>query len=185
MKIDKETLKIVVLGLALAIIGIWGFNTYAYQPLKVKGADLDKKLKEKQMELDETEKIVANLEIKKAEFGKLKEQLAYVVTRLPGKKEMPELIRTITSIGLKNELQISSFSPEGIISKEVYDEVPIRLIANARYHNLGLFLSKIGSLERILIPSQLSLSAAQPTQKDPSTVSAEMVITAFVYKAGP
>lgn len=181
ININKEALKVIILGLILVIMGGWAFNNYAYKPLQEKSAKLDEQIKEKDRELKETEAIVANLEIKKAECKRLKEELNYVVARLPNKKEMPELVKTITKIGVLSQIEFSSFSPEPIISEEFYDRVPIKLSATGRYHNLGIFLSKIGGLERILIPSKLSIRAMR-TEKSSDTVQVDMIITAFIYK---
>jgi type IV pilus assembly protein PilO len=150
--------------------------------MRNKGLELDQKIAAKQKELEETRKIVANLDIKKAEFEKVKKELEFVIKRLPSKKEIPELLKTITKLALKSNIELVSFRPGKSVSKEVYEEIPVNLFVKGTYHNLGLFLTKIGNLERIITPSNVKMHAITPTLQDPSTTRSDLVITAFVYK---
>jgi len=150
--------------------------------MRDKSLQLDASILQKENELKQMQKIVANLDIKKAEFEKVKKELEYVIQRLPSKEEIPELLRTITRIALKSHIDLISFTPGASVSKEVYEEIPLTLSIKGTYHQVGLFLTKIGNLERILIPSNLKMTAMTPTMEDPSTARAELLITAFVYK---
>jgi len=182
MKFDIQVLKPIFLSLVLLSLGTYGFFNYMYNPLREKGLKLDEEIAKKEQELKETEKIVANLDIKKAEFEKVKKELEYVIKRLPTKEEIPELLKTITELAIKSDVDLISFRPAPSLSREVYEEIPVNLFIKGRYHNVGLFLTKVGNLERIITPSTVKLSAMIPTEKDPSTARADLTITAFVYK---
>ncbi|MBI4753031.1 type 4a pilus biogenesis protein PilO [Candidatus Desantisbacteria bacterium] len=182
MKFSQEELK--AIGLIIVFIGItiFAFINYGYKPLKIRSEELSSEIKTKTGELKQIKDIVANLEIRKAEVRKLKEELSFVETRLPKEINMPELIKTITTIAEENHVAFSTFVPSGPFRKDVYDEIPITLSTKATYHNFGKFLAAIGNLERILTPSWKSLSCLTPTKEDASTISADLVITAFTYK---
>lgn len=153
-----------------------------YTPMREKGIELDQQIAVKERELEETQKIVANLDIKKAEFEKVKQELEYVIKRLPSKKEIPELLTTITKLALKSNIDLISFRPEPFVSKEVYEEIPVSLHVKGTYHELGLFLTNVGNLERIITPSNVIMNAIAPTAKEPYTTIADLRVTAFVYK---
>ncbi|MBU0700217.1 type 4a pilus biogenesis protein PilO [bacterium] len=182
MKFSQEELK--AIGLIVVFIGltIFSFITYGYKPLKIKSAELDNEIIAKTTELKQIQDIVSNLEMRKAEVRKLREELSYVETRLPKEVNMPELIKTITTLAQENHVVFSTFVPSNPISKDVYKEIPISLATRATYHNFGKFLAAIGNLERILTPTNVQISQLTPTKEDVSTISGNMVITAFVYK---
>ncbi len=182
MKFSQEELKAV--GLIVVFIGltIFAFINYGYKPLQVRSLELDKEIVVKTDELKQIQDIVANLEIRKSEVRKLREELSYVETRLPKEINMPELIKTITTLAQENHVVFSTFVPSGPFRKDVYEEIPITLSTKATFHNFGKFLAAIGNLERILTPSGVQINYLSPTKEDASTISASMVITAFVYK---
>ncbi len=182
MKFSQEELK--AAGLIIVFIGltIFAFVNYGYKPLQLKSAELDREIAVKTDELKQIQDIVANLEIRKAEVRKLREELSYVETRLPKEVNMPELIKTITTLAQENHVVFSTFVPSGPFHKDVYEEIPINLATQATFHNFGKFLAAIGNLERILTPSGVQINYRTPTKEDASTISASMVITAFVYK---
>ncbi|MDI6780557.1 MAG: type 4a pilus biogenesis protein PilO [bacterium] len=182
MKFSQEELK--AIGLIVVFVGltIFAFINYGYKPLQIKSLELDREIATKIDELKQIQDIVANLEIRKAEVRKLREELSYVETRLPKEINMPELIKTITTIAQENHVVFSTFVPSGPFRKDVYEEIPITLTTQATYHNFGKFLAAIGNLERILTPSGVQINYRTQTKEDASTISAHMVITAFVYK---
>lgn len=182
MRFDIQVLKPVFLALVLLCLLAYSFFNYMYKPMRDRNIELDKQIMVKETELKETQKIVANLDIKKAEFEKVKRELEYVIKRLPTKKEIPELLETITKIAIKSNIDLISFRPQEIISKEVYEEIPVSLSVKGTYHNLGIFLTHIGNLERIITPSNITMDAISSTVKEPFTARADLRITAFVYK---
>lgn len=182
MRFDIQALKPIFLSLILLCVVAYFFFNYMYKPMYNKGLELDKKIEEKEKELEETRKIVANLDIKKAEFEKVKKELEYIIRRLPTKEEIPELLKTITNLAIKSNIELVSFRPQPNVSKEVYEEIPVSLFVKGTYHNLGLFLTELGNLERIITPSNVKMNAVTPTVEDPATTRADLVITAFVYK---
>ncbi|MEW6096660.1 MAG: type 4a pilus biogenesis protein PilO [bacterium] len=182
MKIDIQTLKPIFLALILLCVCAYGFFNYMYKPMREKERELDRQIEIRKNELKEIEKIVANLDIKKAEFEKVKKELEFVIKRLPTEKEIPELLKTITKLALSSNVDLISFRPGNPASKEVYEEIPVSLFVKGTYHQVGLFLTSIGNLERIITPSNVKMSAITPTQQDPSTARADLLITAFVYK---
>jgi type IV pilus assembly protein PilO len=182
MRLSPEELKALGLIIVFVVMTIFVFVNYLYKPLKQKEAELDREIATKSMELKEIQEIVANLEIKKAEVRKLREELSYVEKRLPKEVNMPELIKTITTIAKKYNVTFYTFIPSGPHVKDVYKEIPISMSTKSTYHNLGRFLTAIGNLERILTPSGVQITRRTPTKDDASTISANLVITAFVYK---
>lgn len=182
MRFDIQALKPIFLALILLCLLAYGFFNYLYKPLRDKEAELNQQIIQKETELKEIQKIVDNLDIKKAEYRKVKKELEYVTKRLPSKKEIPELLEIITRLAIKSNIELISFRPQSFVSKEVYEEIPVSLSVKGTYHDLGLFLTQIGNLERIITPSNIRMSAISATVKEPATARAELLITAFVYK---
>lgn len=182
MRVDIQILKPIFLALILLSLCTYGFFNYLYKPMQDRGRELELQIREKEKELEETRQIVANLDIKKAEFRRVKKELEYVIKRLPTEKEIPELLRTITQLAVNSNIELISFKPETHVVREVYEEIPVNLLIQGTYHQIGLFLTKIGNLERIITPSNIKMTALSPTIKDPATARVDLLITAFVYK---
>ena len=100
--------------------------------------------------LRENQAIAANLPRVRAEVELLDQKLAEALTKLPNSDEIPVLLQTISDLGKDAGLEFLLFKPGGASPKDFYAEVPLDLQIRGRYHDLGLFFSKIGRLPRIV-----------------------------------
>jgi len=104
------------------------------------------------------DKLIEENKVLKAKLESLKEQL-------PEEKEVSELLKQISELGLKSGLEILLWKPEQRRTSpdNLYIEIPVKVEVLTGYHNLGVFFSHISRLPRLVNISDIDLSVK--TQK--------------------
>jgi type IV pilus assembly protein PilO len=130
---------------------ITGLYFYAFfnprqEELKVLKDDLNRQIKE----LNESKAITRDLKKFKEQAEALNVELANALTQLPNEKEIPEILKNITSLGKESNLEFTLFRPKTEEPQQFYAKVPIELIVLGSYHNTGIFFDKMSKLPRII-----------------------------------
>jgi type IV pilus assembly protein PilO len=94
--------------------------------------------------------------IKKIE--ELDSQLAMIRRQLPEKKEIPDLLDQISTMGTQSGLEFITFKPQSEVEKDFYAEVPVNLEVVGTFHSIVEFFDKVSRLPRIITISNLSIS---------------------------
>ncbi len=141
--------KVFILGAILCVIA--GLYLYAFfmpqqDQLRIARGELDKLTKE----LNESRAIARDLQKYKEQVTKLQEELKNALTQLPNEKEIPEILKTISSLGKESNLEFTLFRPKPEVPQQFYAQVPIELVALGSYHNAGIFFDKVSKLPRII-----------------------------------
>lgn len=82
---------------------------------------------------------------------------------LPREKEIPRLLRDISSLGRNAGLDFLQFRPGQNVPKDFYDEIPITINVRGPYHNVGYFFDQVSKLERIVSVSNITMGS--PTKE--------------------
>jgi type IV pilus assembly protein PilO len=80
----------------------------------------------------------------------LDEELKNALTQLPNEKEIPEILKNISSLGKESNLEFTLFRPKPEVPQQFYAQVPIELVALGSYHHVGIFFDKVSKLPRII-----------------------------------
>ncbi len=97
------------------------------------------------------------------QVAKLNEELRDALTQLPNEKELPEILKTISSLGKESNLEFTLFRPKPEQPRQFFADVPIELVALGSYHNAGIFFDKVSKLPRITNVVDFSLTSAKDT----------------------
>ena len=108
-------------------------------------------------------------------------------------ESMPPGVRKITRVGNQAGVDFLLFEPQNPVQKEFITENPVKVKVRGEYHELGIFLSKVANLDRIVNVSNLVVKAAD--KKDAGgggeqrvvrnyTIEAEMILTAYTLVEG-
>ena len=92
----------------------------------------------------------ANLESYKSQLQDIQKTFGSLLSQLPSKTEVADLLTDITQTGLSNGLEFEYFKPQAEKPKEFYAELPIDLTVRGQYHEFGKFMSSVSSLPRIV-----------------------------------
>jgi len=151
---------------ALILVGILGVITALYfhsffspqqEELKVLKGDLNKLVKE----LNESKTITRDHQKFKEQIAKLNEELRNALTQLPNEREIPEILKNITSLGKESNLEFTLFRPKAEEPQQFYAKVPIELTVLGSYHNTGIFFDKVSKLPRIINVVDFNMTRAK------------------------
>lgn len=129
-----------------AAVLIW----FLYRPVYKEHENLKGELSKLQNEIEEKNRIVANLPRLQQEYDQLNRELALALTELPNSKEIPSLLTSITTLGKSAGLDFLSFKPKPEISKDFYAEVPVDITVAGSFYSVANFFSAVSNLPRIV-----------------------------------
>lgn len=172
-----------LIGCALIIIPILIFYFAVYIPKSERKVVLEKDKVTLNTEISKAKRAAENRDKHDRELAETKEKFAELSTRLPNRKEIPDLLRSISDLGKGAGLDFNSFSPGGPVARDFYAEIPVSISISGPYHNLGYFLDQVSKLNRIVTVNNISLGS--PKQRDGKMVlssSCRLVTYMFTNK---
>ena len=142
----KKVLILVVILVAIAALFLYALIIPIQDELKVAKGELSKL----EGELSTNKAIASELPKFKEQVAKLNEEVKNALTQLPNEKEIPDILKTISSLGKESGLEFTLFKPKSEEPQQFYAKVPIELVALGNYHNIGIFFDKLSKLPRII-----------------------------------
>ncbi len=173
LKLPKSKKILILIVILIVITGLYAYLFYLpYQEEmeRLKG-EYDKLIRE----LNESRAIVRDLQKFKEEIEKLNAELVKALTQLPNEKEIPEILRNISSLGKESNLEFTLFRPKPEEPQQFYAKVPIELVVVGSYHNTGIFFDKVSKLPRIINVVDFNMSRFQK-EKDPKKIETEILV---------
>jgi type IV pilus assembly protein PilO len=153
--------------LVLAVAGYVYFGTtlmpFNYPVRKAKIAELAAEHERLAAEVEKARKVVGDLARLEAEYERLHDQWLSAQELLPEEKEMPDLLRQVTTAGSRAGVEFALFQPQNPVSKEFHTEHPISVVVRGNFHQVGSFIGRLANMERIVNVSNLTLG--QPKDK--------------------
>lgn len=177
--------KIVILALAVGLIFLvyWQIS---YKPKMRTITAKESQLAELTFKMKEKQRIAADFNKFKEEKEKIEEDLKRNVAKLPDKKEIPNLLSSISNKSQEAGLEVLLFKPQGEQDAEYYSRVPVELKFLGSYHEIGMFFYYVGTLPRIVNIENFRIMNAQKTsKKDEFLLSTSCVATTYRYKETP
>ncbi len=191
---DPQVQKSIIVAIFIAFIGYLYFFTsflpFFYPPKRAHIQSLSSEYEKMSAELEKARKTVGNLEKLEAEYARLHEKWIAAQSLLPHEKELAQLLRKVTKVGTQAGIEFLLFEPQKTLQREFIIENPIRVKVRGQYHQLGIFLSKIANLDRIINVSNLHILPIDESSKKESkasrnyTIEAEMTLTAYTLMEG-
>ena len=187
---DPKIQKILIGIVALIGVSYVYFGTsmlpFCYQVQKAQIAELEDEHTRLSAELEKARQMVGNLAKLEAEYERLHRQWLSAQELLPEEQEMPELLRKVTTAGNRAGIEFILFQPTAPIAKELFKEHPVRVRVRGGYHQLGIFLSRLANMERIVNVQELKINMLKE-DKDKrirGTVVADFTLTAYTLLEG-
>ncbi len=141
----------------LPILFAAAYWQFMYRPAASEIANLDQQIERQSQTLRDYQKVAADYESFQTLVKALEIQLKRALAQLPDSKEIPDLIRQISDIGVRSGLEITLLRPQPEQLKEYYAEVPVTLRMIGAYHSLGQFFNQLARLPRIVSVSKIKL----------------------------
>ncbi len=140
------------LGGALAVYAVVGLILY-FPLVKATQDQIAEEQSRHQDLLDEKrdfEKTAQDKDQWKAQVDTLNQKLARAVKELPDARQIPDLVRRISTIGKKIGLEFLLFQPLPEVKRAFYAEVPVKLKVEGSYHEVATFFDRVGKFSRIV-----------------------------------
>jgi type IV pilus assembly protein PilO len=177
-----QKLGILVLVAVVILIVYWKI---AYQPMMNRVTAKESQLAELTFKMKEKQRIAADREKFAEKKKRLEENLQRLVAKLPDKKEIPDLLKSISNMSQEAGLEVLLFKPQGEQPAEYYSRVPVELQFIGSYHRIGMFFYYVGTLSRIVNIENFSITNAQKKSKDEFLLSTSCVATTYRYIEAP
>ena len=179
---SKKILLLVVILVVLAGAYIY----FLYMPEKRELDTLNTKYNALAIQLQESKNIHHNLEKFEAEVNELNTKLAEVRTQLPDEKEIPELLKTVSTLGKESNLEFTLFRPKPEEPQQFYANVPIDLAVIGHYHDLGVFFDKVSKLPRIINVVDFNITRAKDSKgktevKDDTAIRTSCLLNTYRF----
>jgi type IV pilus assembly protein PilO len=122
-----------------------------------------------------------NMEKHRKEYAQLQEVLQQMLRELPETKDIPNLLRNVSTAGAEARLKITFFEPKPIQNKEFYGELPFSIRYNGPFHHVGYFFDSVRKLERIINITSFSLSLEPKSSPSNMILSGDCTAKTYVY----
>jgi len=96
------------------------------------------------------QKKAINLQDYRDQLKQIESSLGEMLKQMPTQAEVANLLVDISQTGLASGLEFKLFKPGAPVPKEFYSELPINIQVVGKYEELGLFVSGLASLPRIV-----------------------------------
>jgi len=125
----------------------------------------------------------------RAETESFERDLNVMRELVPTANEVPVLLEQVSTAARRVGLDISDVQPLPQLSGDQYDAYKYRMSVRGDFHQIGVFLTNVGTLQRIVAPINVTLnpSSTQPRNKAPRTqpVDARFEIQTYVARTAP
>src|SRR5262245_26591337 len=106
----------------------------------------------------------------RAQVADLESRLENLKSVLPEEKDVADLLRRMQVEAARANLEIKGFRPSATVTKELHAEWPITLELEGTYHNLAVFLDRVGKFTRIVNISGLDMKGKEKPETN-ATIS--------------
>lgn len=165
---------LLIVAFCLVLAGVYYFH------IKDLGAELGvAQTKEIQLKENFEKKAfqAANLNVYRQQMADVEKLFGALLAQLPSDTEVPGLLEDITELGNGASLNIVSITLQPERATEFYVELPIKIVAEGAYHDVGAFVSGVAGLPRIVTLHDYSL-----VSRDKKSGMQQLQIEAKTYR---
>ncbi|PPD46419.1 MAG: pilus assembly protein PilO [Methylobacter sp.] len=166
---------------------VLGAGIYFHTVDQLKALDaVEHKEQELKSSFETKQRKAVNLEDYQDQLKQIEAELYEMIRQMPTKEEVASLLTDISQTALASGLEIRLFKPSPAIHKDFYAELPISIEVIGKYQELGLFVSGLASLPRIVTLHDVSIvprdkEKSPKDAKVPKTGEMQMKATVKTY----
>jgi type IV pilus assembly protein PilO len=184
---QREQALLLVCMVAAAAIGLYWYMVY--QPRAVE-------LAEQQTRVDTLVALNAKAKVEmsrgsladiRRELTEYQQSLSLIRSLVPSGNEVPSLLEQVSTAARRVGLDVASVDPKPVIPGASYDTYRYGMSIIGGYHELAQFFANVGSLNRIMLPMNVSLNVsnnanAQKSRRseDDAVIEARFQLQTFV-----
>ena len=159
-KIKRKQRLLISFGTIIIFGGV--FYALDYMPKTAEIASAKQDVENLEQRLTTVKIRARNLKKFREERARVKAEFHEALKLLPNKREIPDLLRSISQMGTDSSLEFRLFSPQPENSRDFYMEIPVTLEVRGEYRNVTLFFDQIGRMDRIVNILNIAMSPEKP-----------------------
>lgn len=155
---------------AVAVIGL-GMNFFVmpeYETLQGEQAQ-EVTLRE---QFETKQKKVATIDAYKEQLAEMERTFGAMLRQLPSRAEVANLLNDISQTRVASSLEEELFEPLPEAQKEFYAEIPNKIVVTGDYHQMGMFVSGVAALPRIVTIDEVEIRPISAQSKGQLRMSA-------------
>ena len=171
MYISAEQRKFLIIVVSVIILLILDI-TFILSPLINMTFDLSSQVSSVKKNIANLNQQISKVDDTKKKLALLKDDYLIYGNKFPKAEEIPRLLETLSTIAAKSEINIVAIRPQSKASKKhkgkiaiLFQEMPIQIIAQGGYHQIGSFINRLETLDRFLKVDDISLVQSGATGK--------------------
>jgi type IV pilus assembly protein PilO len=145
----------ILVGLIIFILVIGYF--YVYLPGDDKATKLAEEITAVRGDRDKKKALSANLPRLQKELQEWDAKLKAAVAQLPDRKEIPDLLSSLSTKAREAGLEILLFRPRAENFQEFYAEIPVDIVVRGGFFNAVTFFDEVGKLNRLVTIDNIDL----------------------------
>jgi type IV pilus assembly protein PilO len=173
----------VLLGVLLLGGGGYGGYEYMYRPRSEEIQTLETRLEALQIE-NRTARMLTEQdgqELVERQLSAYRDQLTQVERLVPSSEEVPDLLDAIAVEAQRTGVDLALIQPVSAVAETYYTRRTYDLAVLGSYHQIGEFLTRVGSLQRIVTPVNLNIAVRnEDTRSGDPQLEARFSIETYV-----
>ncbi|CAN5720043.1 hypothetical protein BH23GEM1_BH23GEM1_04530 [soil metagenome] len=187
----REQTLIGVAILAFVLLGAFWYLMYSPKSATLTALELRIDSLERANQQARTDLARGSVDSLQASVARDREALRVMTRLVPTRNEVPGLLEDISTSARRVGLDLASVEPMPVIPGDDFDTHRYKISVIGGYHELGRFLSNVGSLQRIVAPVALEMkpfaSSGVPRRRTAgvSMLDSNFQIQTYVAKVRP
>ena len=156
----------IFIGVAILLVPVVAFFFLFFKPQLDKYSSLETQKSALVAELEKVKAKARTLPQLEKELEETKLLFEEKSVLLPKDKEIPKLLKDISSLGMNAGLEFLSFKPQPDVPKDFYSEIPISISVRGPYHSMGHFLDTVSKLDRIVTVKDIKMGTPKQDKNE-------------------
>ena len=158
INLKDPRLRVPLLMLIIVLAGGYYWFDQMYTPLKTEKTSLEKELTAQKDTLRIIQALKPQLAQLRMELNTAQNKLDSLKSIFPDQKEVPKLIREITSVARASGITTTRFNPMPDVEREYYIENRYSIMVEGRYHDLADFYAFLANFTLIINLSSMHIA---------------------------
>ena len=168
----------------LAAAGVGAFYIYYDLPARADVEGRERQLQSLRADLGKGLSTAKKVNEFRAQVEDLENRLSALRSVLPEEKDAADLLGRMQTVAVQSQLTIKGFKPSATVTKQLHAEWPITLELEGTYHNLAMFVDRVGKFTHIVNITGLDVKGRDKPNPN-GTITATCVATTFVLLEKP
>jgi type IV pilus assembly protein PilO len=157
LRLPRQQKIAVLAGLILFLLLVGYF--YVYMPGGDKLARLTEEIEGVRADRDRKRVLSANLPKLQKELQEGEARLKAAMAQLPDRKEIPDLLSSLSTKARESGLEILLFRPRAENFQDFYAEIPVDIVVRGGFFNAVTFFDEVGKLNRLVNIDNIDLKS--------------------------